>query len=152
MLRHNALHVVLVVDKASPVAEGNPSGLADVLLEAAVTTIADCEDSVAAVDAADKARVYSNWAGLMRGDLTCEFQKGGKTVTRALAADRVFTTPDGEGSLVLPGRSLLLIRNVGIHMYTDAVLDRSGQEVPEGSTSTRLTPPFRSPTCPPASW
>lgn len=137
VLRHHGLHVVLVIDPASQIGAAHPAGLSDVIVEAALTTIQDCEDSVAAVDAEDKVGVYRNWLGLMTGTLEDTFEKGGRTVTRKLNADRSYKDTEGR-PLVLKGRSLLLVRNVGHLMTTDAVL-LDGKPVGEGLVDAAVT-------------
>ena len=138
LLRNHRLHVELHIDREHPIGQMSRSGVRDVVIESAVTTIEDCEDAVSAVDAEDKTRVYRNWLGLMKGDLEAALTKGGRDFVRRLAPDRTYRAPHG-GSLALPGRSLMLVRTVGIHMYTDAVLDANGDEIPEGFLDTMVT-------------
>ena len=131
LLKHHGLHVEIQIDRAHSVGATDKAGVKDICLESALTTIQDCEDSVAAVDAEDKVVVYRNWLGLMKGDLTDTFKKGDASLTRRLNPDRQFTTPEG-GTLTLPGRSLLFVRNVGHLMTNPAILDPAGNEIPEG--------------------
>ncbi len=138
LLRNNGLHVELVFDRTHLIGSRDQAGLADVRLESALTAIMDFEDSVACVDAEDKVAAYRNWLGLMQGDLSESFEKGGRTLTRALSPDRVFTTPDG-GETAVKGRALMLVRNVGHLMTNPAILDRDGGEVYEGLMDAMVT-------------
>ncbi len=131
LLRHNGLHIELQIDRTHPIGRDDPAGLADIVLEAALTTIVDLEDSVAAIDAEDKVAAYSNWLGLMRGDLAATFEKNGRIITRALDHDRTYVNSEGR-EFTLPGRSRLFVRNVGHLMTTPAVSFPDGGEAPEG--------------------
>ena len=138
LLKNNNLHAEIQIDPEHSVGATDPAGIKDVLLESAVTTIQDCEDSVAAVDGEDKVTVYRNWLGLMKGDLQETFIKGGNEMTRSLNPDRDYIAPDGS-SFKLPGRSLMLVRNVGHLMTNPAILDKDGNEVPEGILDAMFT-------------
>ena len=135
--RHNDLHIELVFDAEHPVGRTDPANIADIILESALTTIADCEDSVAAVDAEDKLTAYRNWLGVIRGDLEESFEKGGKTLTRKLVGDKTYTGKDGS-ERSLPGRSLMFVRNVG-HLMTNPAMRWNGAEIPEGILDAVVT-------------
>ncbi|QOS87971.1 malate synthase G [Peribacillus sp. JNUCC41] len=138
LLRNNGLHFEIQIDRSHMIGKIDKAGVKDILMESTLTTIMDCEDSVAAVDADDKVLVYRNWLGLMRGDLTVTFKKDNKMMTRTMNPDRLYRAPDGE-EFSLPGRSLMFVRNVGHLMTTNAVLDANGEEIPEGIMDTVMT-------------
>ena len=143
LLKNNNLHVEILINKNGNIGSTDKAGTDDIIIESALTTIQDCEDSVATVDAEDKVLAYKNWLGLMRGDLEDTFEKNGKILTRKLNQDKIYNTTNGEYKL--PGRSVMLIRNVGHLMTNPAILIKNGDEIPEGITVsyTHLTLPTK---------
>ncbi|MFL6844266.1 MAG: malate synthase G [Allosphingosinicella sp.] len=137
LLRHHDLHAEIVIDREHPIGRSDKAGVADILLESAITAIMDCEDSVAAVDAEEKVAVYRNWLGLMKGGLSARFEKGGGALERRLAPDRVYQAPDG-GTLTLKGRALMFVRNVG-HLMTNPMIRLDGEEAQEGLVDAVIT-------------
>ncbi|HAK98405.1 MAG TPA: malate synthase G, partial [Rhodobiaceae bacterium] len=138
LLCNHDLHIDIIINREHPIGRDDPAGIADVEVESAVTTIMDCEDSVAAVDAEDKVETYRNLLGLLRGDLACDMVKGGQTITRSLNKNRDYMTASG-APVTLRGLSLMLIRNVGHLMTNPAILDADGNEIPEGIMDALMT-------------
>lgn len=139
LLKHNNLHIEIQIDRDHHIGKHDSAGMKDILIESAITTIMDCEDSVAAVDAEDKSLAYSNWLGLMKGDLQESLNKGGKTIVRKMNADREYQAANGADKLTLKGRSMLFVRNVGHLMTNPAILDKNGDEIPEGIMDGMIT-------------
>ena len=138
MFEHNGLHFEINFDKASEIAKSDHAGISDITLESALTTIMDCEDSVAAVDGEDKVIAYRNWLGLMKGNLTENITKGGQSFTRKMNSDRQYQSLSGD-TITLKGRSLMFVRNVGHLMTNNAIIDAQGNEVPEGILDAMIT-------------
>jgi malate synthase len=139
LLTHNGNHIDIIINRNTPIGKTDAAGVSDVVLEAALSTILDLEDSVAVVDAQDKVLAYSNWLGILKGTLTEQLTKGGKTFTRGLNPDRVYTAPGGSGEVRLHGRSLMFLRNVGHLMTNPAILYGNGREIPEGIMDAVIT-------------